>query len=108
MPRYSSGPRTAPRSSTNPNPNPNPNPYLYPYPNPYPNPYPYPHPCPYPHPHPNPSPTPYPNPHSHPHPNQVLSRTVRGMMRYGDGLRVLARLEGVPEEDIEMARDSAV
>ena len=38
---------------------------------------------------------------------QVLSRTVRGMMRYGDGLRVLARLEGVPEEDIEMARDSA-
>ena len=33
---------------------------------------------------------------------QVLSRTVRGMMRYGDGLRVLARLEGVPEEEIEM------
>ena len=39
---------------------------------------------------------------------QVLSRTVRGMMRYGDGLRVLARLEGVPEEDIEMVRDTAV
>ena len=37
----------------------------------------------------------------------MLSRTVRGMMRYGDGLRVLARLEGVPEEDIEMARDIA-
>ena len=35
---------------------------------------------------------------------QVLSRTVRGMMRYGDGLRVLARLEGVPEEEIEMVR----
>ena len=32
---------------------------------------------------------------------------MRGMMRYGDGLRVLARLEGVPEEDIEMARDIA-
>ena len=32
---------------------------------------------------------------------QVLSRTVRGMLRYADGLRVLARLEGVPEEEIE-------
>jgi hypothetical protein len=29
------------------------------------------------------------------------------MMRYGDGLRVLARLEGVPEEDVEMVRDTA-
>ena len=38
----------------------------------------------------------------------MLSRTVRGMMRYGDGLRVLARLEGVPEEDIEMVRDATV
>ena len=28
---------------------------------------------------------------------QVLSRTVRGMLRYADGLRVLSRLEGVPE-----------
>ena len=33
---------------------------------------------------------------------QVLSRTVRGVMLYGDALRVLARLEGVPEEEIEM------
>ena len=33
---------------------------------------------------------------------QVLSRTVRGVMRYGDGLRVLARLEGLPEEQLEM------
>ena len=37
---------------------------------------------------------------------QVLSRTVRGMMRYADGLRVLARLEGVPEEEIEMVVSS--
>ena len=50
---------------------------------------------------------PKPKPKPNPTPTQVLSRTVRGMMRYGDGLRVLARLEGVPEEDIEMARDSA-
>ena len=33
---------------------------------------------------------------------QVLSRTVRGVMRYGEGLRVLARLEGLAEEEIEM------
>ena len=33
---------------------------------------------------------------------QVLSRTVRGIMRYADALRVLARLEGVPEEEVEM------
>ena len=33
---------------------------------------------------------------------QVLSRTVRGMLRYADALRVLARLEGVPEDDVEM------
>ena len=32
---------------------------------------------------------------------QVLSRTVRGVMLYGDALRVLARLEGVPEEELE-------
>ena len=33
---------------------------------------------------------------------QVLSRTARGMIRYGEALRVQARLEGMPEEDIEM------
>ena len=32
---------------------------------------------------------------------QVLSRTVRGVMLYGDALRVLARLEGVAEEEVE-------
>ena len=32
---------------------------------------------------------------------QVLSRTVRGVMMYGDALRVLARLEGVPDEELE-------
>ena len=34
--------------------------------------------------------------------SQVLSRTVRGVMRYGEALRLLARLEGMPEEDVEM------
>ena len=34
--------------------------------------------------------------------SQVLSRTVRGVMRYGDALRVLARLEGVREDAIEL------
>ena len=33
--------------------------------------------------------------------SQVLSRTVRGVMKYGDALRVLARLEGVPEPAVE-------
>ncbi len=33
--------------------------------------------------------------------SQVLSRTVRGVMKYGDALRVLARLEGVPETAVE-------
>ena len=32
---------------------------------------------------------------------QLLSRTVRGVMKYADALRVLARLEGVPEEEVE-------
>ena len=32
---------------------------------------------------------------------QVLSRTVRGVMRYGDALRVLARLEGLAEDELE-------
>ena len=32
---------------------------------------------------------------------QTLSRTVRGMMLYGDALRVLARLEGAAEEEVE-------
>ncbi|KOO28461.1 glucan synthase like 7, partial [Chrysochromulina tobinii] len=32
---------------------------------------------------------------------QVLSRTVRGVQRYGDGLRCLARLEDISEEEIE-------
>ena len=32
---------------------------------------------------------------------QALSRTVRGVMLYGDALRVLARLEGVAEEEVE-------
>ena len=32
---------------------------------------------------------------------QVLSRTVHGVMRYGDGLRVLGRLEGVDEDELE-------
>ena len=32
---------------------------------------------------------------------QALSRTVRGVMLYGRALRVLARLEGVDEEEIE-------
>jgi hypothetical protein len=32
---------------------------------------------------------------------QVLSRTVRGVMLYADALRIEARLEGVPEEEIE-------
>ena len=29
----------------------------------------------------------------------MLSRTVRGMMRYGEALDTLAQLEGVPEEE---------
>ena len=33
---------------------------------------------------------------------QVLSRTVRGVMRYSESLRVLARLEGVDESEVEM------
>ena len=33
--------------------------------------------------------------------SQVLSRTVRGVMKYGDALRVLARLGGVPEPSVE-------
>jgi len=32
---------------------------------------------------------------------QVLSRTIRGIMRFGDALRILGRLEGVDEEDLE-------
>ena len=32
---------------------------------------------------------------------QLLSRTVRGVMRYGDGLRVLAALEGTPADQVE-------
>ena len=32
---------------------------------------------------------------------QVLSRTVRGVMRYAGGLRVLGRLEGVDESELE-------
>ena len=33
--------------------------------------------------------------------SQLLSRTVRGMMRYAEGLRVLARLEGVADDELE-------
>ena len=32
---------------------------------------------------------------------QLLSRTIRGVMLYADGLRVLGRLEGVDEEELE-------
>jgi hypothetical protein len=32
---------------------------------------------------------------------QVLSRTIRGVQRYGDGLRLLARLEEFDEEEVE-------
>ena len=32
---------------------------------------------------------------------QTLSRTVRGVMRIGNALRLTARLEGVPEEEVE-------
>ena len=32
---------------------------------------------------------------------QVLSRTVRGFLRNADGVRLLARMEGVSEEDLE-------
>lgn len=32
---------------------------------------------------------------------QVLSRTVRGVMLYADAIRILARLEGVGEEEVE-------
>ena len=32
---------------------------------------------------------------------QVLARTVRGVQRYGAGLRLLGRLEGVAEEELE-------
>ena len=34
-------------------------------------------------------------------PERTLMRTVRGMASYADATRVLARLEGVPESDIE-------
>ena len=37
---------------------------------------------------------------------QVLSRTVRGVMLYGDALRIQARLEGVAEEEIEALVDA--
>ena len=33
--------------------------------------------------------------------SQVLSRTVRGVMRYGEALGVLGRLEGVPEDECD-------
>ena len=32
---------------------------------------------------------------------QVLSRTIRGVQRYGDGLRLIGRMEGVPEAELE-------
>ena len=32
---------------------------------------------------------------------QLLSRTIRGVMLYADGLRVLGRLEGVDEEELK-------
>ena len=32
---------------------------------------------------------------------QVLSRTVRGVMLYADALRIQARLEGIPDDDVE-------
>jgi hypothetical protein len=38
--------------------------------------------------------------------SQVLSRTVRGMMRYGEALDTLAELEGVPSEDVKDWVDS--
>ena len=71
-----------------------------PHPNPNPNPTPNPNPSPSPSPNPSPSPSPSPNPKQERQEqaieqwasdrSQVLGRTVRGMMRYGEALDALA------------------